>query len=241
MNNVHEIDKRVRQARVQSHHSTEPLFTDCPMSSRMPSEKAVAQLPDHRRQSDLPPYDGLLRQRLAVTVSRPPFAEQFPPTACSKSGAGLPDTDKTSDQGFPSTDPGARDETELARDVDEVQLALGEMASGEEAEDAEGNDGVVLKNGCTCGGCYISVDHDQYEYQTMEEWMTEGTGYMTKLQEITQKYMELSIKRAKAFEEVLARIEQQRQAVMEESTACTKRAQDVERDVSMKLGLRGPN
>ena len=48
-------------------------------------------------------------------------------------------------------------------------------------------------------------------------------------------------KRAKALEEVLAKIEQQRQVVIKESTACTKRAQDVERDVSMKLGLRSPN
>ena len=101
--------------------------------------------------------------------------------------------------------------------------------------------------------------------------MTEGTGYMTKLQQISQKYMALSVcvrfaamrggcscrrmwltvlgcafytarsKRAKALEDVLARIEQQRQAVIKKSTACTKRAQGVERDVSTKLGLRGAN
>ena len=165
MNNVHEIDKGVRQTRVPSSRHPQPLFADCPMSPRMPSEKAVAQLPDHRRQSDLPPYGALPRQSLGATVSRSQLAEQFPPTACSESGARLPDTDNTTEQGFPSTGPDARNATANARAVDGVELALGEMASEEEAEDAEGNDGIVLKNGCTCGGCYVPVDHDQYEYQ----------------------------------------------------------------------------
>ena len=135
MNNVHQIDKQGRQARVQSNRPPQPLFTDCPMSPHVRLEKAVAQLPDGGRQSDLPAHDDVLASQYGEAAGiHPQLAEQFPPTAYSDSSARLPDTERMTKQGSLATDPGAHDETDIAKDADGVQLALGEMAGEVVAE-----------------------------------------------------------------------------------------------------------
>lgn len=165
MKSIHRVDEVVRQARLQDPRPTQPLFTDCAMAPGLPVDKSVVQLYQYRRQSHLPPHYDQPRQGSERAVHHQQPAKRFPPAAVSQSGACLPDTDMQTGHGFSSANAAGGTEMRSFRDVAELQLALGEGAKEGQAEDAEGNDGIVLKGGCTCRGCYIPVEHDQYEYQ----------------------------------------------------------------------------